>query len=241
MCLVILTGYVAATFGYNYQDSTASFSLPPSLQTNLIYHFDLSFFFRTRQLDGLMIFFGDINSNFVSLELDKGRLGIRSRFCGIGFYKITNRDTYANGEQYFIQLVRNRDNNDFKFTIDDSSQFTETIPTNCAFQANTLMFGGITQSSPGRRRRETINVPGKDLTDFTGTTAFKGTIQDARVNGVSLEFYPLSDQELSNLPVVSVTTQSRLEEGEKTSEVCDIITPCENNATCSDVFFDDYR
>ena len=236
-----LTGYVAATFGYNYQESSASFSLPVNLKDNLKYNFDLSFFIRTRKPNGLILFFGDLQSNFVSLELDQGHLGIRSKFCGIQFYKITESDSFANGEQYFVQLVRSRADNLFRFILQESSQFTETVPSDCVFQANNLMFGGITPVPTGRRRRETINVPGKDVTDFTGTTKFKGTIQDARLSGISLQFYSLANQSFSDLPVLSVSAQIGLEEDEKTSQVCNITTPCENNSTCSDVFFDDYR
>ena len=236
--LSYVSGYVAATFGYNYQDSSAAFSLPPSLKEAVKNSFDISFFIRTRKSDGLVLFFGDLQSNFVSLELDQGRLGIRTKFCGFGEYRLTNTDTFADGEQYFIHLVRNND--EFKF-VGDSSQFTESVPSNCEFSANHLMFGGVTPPTSGRRRRETVTVPGKDVIDFTDTTKFKGTIQDARLNGVSLEFYPLADTTLSNLPTLTVTSQSGLEENEKSSQVCSLTTPCENNSTCHDVFFDDYR
>ena len=198
----------------------------------------MSFFLRTRKPDGLVLFFGDLQSNFVSLELHQGHLGIRTKFCDPGVYRLTNSDMYANGEQHFIHIVRN--NNEFKFDT-DSSQFTESVSSNCEFPASHLMFGGVTPVNPGRRRRETVTVPGKDVTDFTDTTKFKGTIQDARLNGVSLEFYPLADTTLSDIPTLQVTSPIGLEENEKSSEMCAILTPCENNSTCHDVFFDDYR
>ena len=198
----------------------------------------MSFFLRTRKPDGLVVFFGDLQSSFVSLELHQGQLGIRTKFCDLGEYRLTSSDMFANGEQHFIHLLRS--NNEFKFTA-DTSQFTQTVPLNCEFPASHLMFGGITPVSSGRRRRETVTVPGKDVTDFSDTTKFKGTIQDARLNGVSLEFYPLADTTLSDLPKLSVTSPVGLEENEKSSEMCTLLAPCENNSTCHDVFFDDYR
>ena len=232
-------GFIPVTFGYNFQESSASFVLPPSLRDSANFSFDLSFFIRTRKSDGLVLFFGDLQSSFVSLELDQGHLGIRSKFCNMEDYRMTVSDIFDNGDQYFVQLERT--DGKLKFVVRETSQFVEAVPSDCEFHANNLMFGGIIPSPPGRRRREIINVPGKDVTNFTDASKFKGTIQDARLNRVSLEFFPLSDPTLTDLPVLAVTSQSGLKENEITSEVCALIDPCENNSTCSDVFFDDYR
>lgn len=200
--------------------------------------FDMSLFIRTRKSDGLVLFFGDLQSSFVSLELFQGHLGIRTKFCNFTRYWLTTRDTFADGAQHFIHLSKN--NEEFKF-IQDSDQFNKAVPGHCEFAASNLMFGGIIPTTTGRRKREIVNVPEKDVTDFTASAKFKGTIQDARLNDVSLQFYPLANSSLSDLQILPVTSPFGLEENEKTSSMCDLITPCENNSTCQDVFFDDYR
>ena len=64
-------------------------------------------------------------------------------------------------------------------------------------------------------------------------------IQDFRLGDLPVQFYPLNGTNDANTLIANNMTNVR--EGEVTDELCLIHDPCVNNATCNDVFFNDYR
>ena len=185
-------------------------------------------------------YIGSLADTFVTLELENGHLGVRMKFCDFENYSLTNSDIYNNGEQHLVSVQMR--GNSVKLTVDNVLQFEKPITpsSTCNFNSNYLMFGGEYPSATRRKRRETITVT--DVKDFSSVVSYKGTIQDVRLgNSLSVQFYDLSDPSSSLLQTVSAANQSGLTEGEISDPVCDHLSPCENNSTCQDVFFNDYR
>lgn len=176
----------------------------------------------------------------MTLELESGHLKVRFRFCEIERIFMTVDDGYSDGEQHLVEYYRK--GAVFMFFVDRGLVHSDNVPSNCNFEAQYLYFGGKTQQiTSGRKRRDTSITTGGTVDDFSAVIPYKGTIQDAQLQHFSLEFYPLQNQSLSDLSPLPVTTSSGLTRDEISDPVCDLISPCENNSTCSDVFFNDYR
>ncbi|XP_053380724.1 protein crumbs-like isoform X2 [Mercenaria mercenaria] len=233
------TAYIAATFGYNnIPVSTAEFSLVSDIRKGLLQEFDISFFLRSRKESSLIFFFGDLQT-FVTLELESGHLKVRLKFCSLEKIFLSNDDGYSDGQQHLVKFYRK--SNIFMFYADENLVHAENVPDNCNFNAQYLYFGGnIPQTVSGRKKRQTI-ITDENVGDFSAVSPYKGTIQDVQLDQYSLQFYPLADPSLSDLLNISVAFSSGLTQNEVTDPVCDMITPCENNSTCTDVFFNDYR
>lgn len=178
--------------------------------------------------------------SFVTLELESGHLKVRFRFCEIERIFTTVDDSYSDGDQHLVEYYRKGDI--FKFFVDRDLVHSENVPSNCNFNAQYLYFGGKTpQISSGRKRRDTSILRNGTVDDFSSVIPYKGSIQDAQLQQFSLQFYPLQEPSLSDLNPLPMSTSSGLTQDERSDPVCDLISPCENNSTCSDVFFNDYR
>ena len=195
---------------------------------------------RSRQPDGLMVFFGS-NTDFVSAELESGHITLRIHMCNLRRKVMTANGTYSDGEKHLIRLRRNQTN--FMFYVGDILQYhTPDLSNDCQFSVTSLHLGGKNPFANSRKRREAVIVTeDTDIGNFDSETDFKGTLQDIQLNGNSLQIFQLDDPSLNPLPTLDFNESSGLQEGEVTDPTCDMISPCENNSTCYDVFFNDYR
>lgn len=188
-----------------------------------------------------MYFGNDLQSSqvtFVSLEFESGHLGVRMKFCDFEKYTLTPSDTFADGNQYLVIVQKDVDS--VKLYVDNVMQFDELVSTpTCDFNSTYLIFGGsVPHSGTIRRRRSSVT----DVTDFSSVDSYKGTVQDVQLNDkFTLQFYELSDPSLSTLSQINASQTEGLTEGEQSDPVCNQTTPCENNGSCFDVFFNDYR
>ncbi|XP_052789096.1 protein crumbs-like isoform X2 [Mya arenaria] len=237
------TDYPAATFQFNNnRDSYSNFTLPPDVKNNISNIFNMSFFVRTRQTRGLILFFGKYNGNdadtFVTLEVDNGNLSVRIKVCSAEHYVQTIENRYADGEQHLVRLVRN--SGQFNFSVDGIVQQSVGVDY-CDFQGENLLFGGKLPDTitTGRRRRQTTTSV-MDINNFSQVVNYKGTIQDVQLGDMSLLFYNLSDPSLSPLTQLIMAEGGQLTKGEQTDPICMLTSPCQNNGTCTDKFFNDY-
>lgn len=239
---MFLPAYVAATFGFHdITSSSALFELSTDIASGLTQKFDLSFFLRTRQTSSKIMFYGSRQSNtYLTLALLDGNIEMIMSFCNSPKTLVTNGDLYNDGEQHLVRFHRN--GNLFTFFIDDVLEYHESLEQNCNFQSSSLYFGGTVPPGSRRRKRGTSLVDtGSSIDDFMNKDSYKGTIQDVQLGAMSLQFYPLEDPSLSDLTPVRLASSSGLTQNEVTDPVCNMTNPCENNSTCSDVFFNDYR
>lgn len=241
----LFSGYAAATFQYNNeQEGLITFDLS-SYSNVFSSSFDLSFFIRTRQSRALVMFFGSYNENspssstFITLELESGHLGVGVKFCDFSSYLMTNGDNYNNGNQHLVRLKK--DGTDFSFYVDNIPQEYISLPSvSCNFNSQDLKFGGWqSTSSSGRKKREILT---RDPANFTLLDSYKGTVQDVQMNDqYTLQLYDLRDSNLTSLNIIQPSLKENLQQGEVTDALCDQLMPCQNNATCEDKFFNDYR
>ncbi|KAH3796462.1 hypothetical protein DPMN_150030, partial [Dreissena polymorpha] len=232
--------YIAATYrNGDTTDSSASFSLSNDTQNALKIGFNISFFVRTRETLGLILYFGSNYTGndadtYVTLEINNGYLATRIRMCNSSHYIQSREKRYADGEQHLVLLLKNT--NSFSLYINNALQNMVVTANPCTFNGNNLFFGGKRPNqSKDRRRRQTANDQ-----DLFNLPAFKGTIQDVQIGNYSLQFYPLNDPTLSPLRAISVTESVGLQQGEVSDNVCNMTSPCQNNATCDNVFFNDF-
>jgi hypothetical protein len=104
--------------------------------------------------------------------------------------------------------------------------------------ANNLYFGGKIPISfnAGRRKRATdFTISVADISDLSTVGKYKGTIQDIELNTRKLLFF-----DESGVPSIVATNVSNLKRGEISDNTCSYL-PCENNGTCSNVFFNDFK
>ncbi|KAL4219251.1 DNA repair protein Rad9 [Mactra antiquata] len=237
------TAYIAATFGYHDKgSSSAEFDLPSDISQSLTQGFDLSFFFRTRQPTSKILFYGDIRSGtYLTMAMQDGKVEIIVNFCNSP-KTLESSNLYNDGNQHLVRFYYSNGNT-FQIHIDGNSEYSEIIWSPCSFQSSSVYFGGSVPSALRRKRRDTFTSmvnSGSTINDYTNKDHYKGTIQDVQLSSMSLQFYPLSDPTLSDLTAVNITKQTNLTENETSDPVCAMISPCENNSTCSDVFFNDY-
>lgn len=230
---------MAATFGYNGILSLAQFNMTTEQRNQLDEFLDVSFFFRTRQLSGLLFYIGagtmdssQTNVTYVTMQLNEGRLLTRLKLTDAELLFQGTSGNLADGQQHFVQLQRNVsrlqlviNSNSRDFALNDSRPL----------MASVVFVGGI-PSSQGRRRREAQVTPGVT----PGVTPFVGTTQDIRLNDIVLQIFVVNQTDASLPQMMSPSAVTGVREGELTSDICRIQQPCENNATCENIFFNDF-
>ncbi|KAL3872299.1 hypothetical protein ACJMK2_040233 [Sinanodonta woodiana] len=229
--------YTAATFALGNMTSSAKFTLPDNQKQELLTRVDFSFFIRSRARNGLIAMLGSpVKSTFLSLELFNGHLQSRLLYCNYSQSYVNNIIVYSDGLQHMVHLDLRP--GVFNYTV-DNVQITDThLPQNCNFSSESVYFGGNVINS--RKKRELVTMDPVSIVNFTGVPKFKGTIQDVQLNGYSLSFFPENDSLVTPMPIINATSQSNVIRGEQDDDVCSRDHPCENNATCLSVFYEDF-
>jgi protein crumbs len=238
--------YIPATFASdNTQISFTSFNIPQDQKEILRNKVMLTLFVRTRKSSGLIMYLGNDDSTFLTLEIFEGKLASRLMLCDTqSIHFIVDNQTMLNdGQQHFVG-VEFVSGSRLQLTRNGNPVQTQTVPPtgSCQFDAQHLMFGGelpqaIKQS--GRVRRDTvINVNGNLIPKLTQLGNYKGTIQDAEINDNKLVFFRGNTTVASNFTLANSTG---VVENEVTDDVCNNESPCMHNGTCTNVFYNDFR
>lgn len=166
------------------------------------------------------------NTTYVALQLNNGRLMARIKLTDVELTFQGASGDLADGQQHFVQVQRNAsllrlvvNSNSLDFALNDSRPLTSSV----------VFVGGI-PSGQQRRRREVT----------PGVTSFEGTMEDIRLNGIVLEIFRVNETDASLPQTMSPSGVTDVREGEVTSDVCHTQQPCENNATCDNIFFNDF-
>ena len=182
------------------------------------------------------MFLGNQGSTYITLELYKGYILSRIVLCSFRQAFYINETTFNNGAQHFTR-VQLKDNM-FTLNIDTFSVNDSVSSTQCPFNADYFYVGGEIPANfaTGRRKRNAdFRISMDDISSLTSVGRYKGTIQDIELNNQKLLFYP----EIG-VPSINASNVSSLEEGEITEDIC-ISFPCDNNGSCTNVFFNDFQ
>jgi len=225
---------MAATFGRDgITTSYAEFVIPQQLLPELEYHVDVSFFVRTTKPSGIVLYLGSDRTSSggaqsaVVVELVIG--GLKSTLqIGSQTQSYLSSSLLANGQQHFVKIIR--DNSSLTVALDGNvTSYAVTVPLILA--AEVLYVGGVPASYwPQRRKRDTA---------LGGS--FSGTLQDLRINGAVAEFFSQNLSVNVTSTVLSPVLLSNVSAGEHSDDVCSTLNPCQNNGSCVNVFYNDYR
>lgn len=175
-------------------------------------------------------------TTYITLELYQGYILSRVVLCNYKQAFFINETLFNDGEQHLTQLKMK--DNTLTLSIDAFSVSGSISSTDsCDLNANNLYFGGkIPIFNVGRRKRATdFTISVEDISDLSTVGKYKGTIQDIELNTQKLLFYAES-----GVPSILATNVSSLKRGEVSDDTCSYL-PCENNGTCSNVFFNDFK
>ena len=143
------------------------------------------------------------------------------------------------GEQHYL-FVRRKDGHVF-VTLNERPAVQFDVTLRLVFNANIMVVGYIPSSSSGGSRRKRQADDSTVVEPPWEAPAFEGTIQDLQLNDQSLQFFALNDTTATDLPaVIEPAEMSNVDEGEVSDDICALNSPCENNATCQNVFFNDF-
>lgn len=148
-------------------------------------------------------------------------------------YTYRTIDEYANGERHFLKVLIT--DNKFSLHVDDL-KVEQPFWKVCRFDASKLFIGQVPEefATKVRVRRSTTN----------GATieAFKGVIQDLNLNNVFLVFNNDTTIKLrKNDKILKPLNYSNVILGQQTDDICKSKTPCQNNGTCENVFYNDFK
>ncbi|XP_067661789.1 protein crumbs-like isoform X2 [Haliotis asinina] len=227
------TEYTPVTFSKNNTLSWASFNLG-TIGSSLNNTINLSLFVRTRQTDSLIMYLGNSNtSSYITLEMRNGKLSVTLMLCSTQ-HILNSSISYNDGQRHFVQIKET--SSDLSLSVNqgflDLLPFTDTQPTrsSCQFHPDVIFFGGRVPAaaSTGRRRRA-----------VDGSSAyFQGIIQDVQINDITLQFFPVNETERASL---EMSSSSNLTRGEVSTESACDASPCKQNGTCSNTFYNDFR
>ncbi|XP_061164593.1 protein crumbs-like isoform X2 [Saccostrea echinata] len=239
--------YIPATFAKdNTQISFTTFSIPQDKKDDFRNVVESTMFIRTRESSGLIMYLGNDNSTFLTLEIYQGKLASRLMLCESQTVQfIVDNDTLINdGQQHFVgvRFLKGQKFQLFRNGNPVQSQIVQSTG-NCNFDAKYLIFGGeipqyLKQSGRVRRETDVITVNGLQIPKLTQLDSYKGTIQDAEISNNKLVFFPGNTSVASNFSLTNITG---VVQNEVTDDVCTYESPCMHNGTCSNVFYNDFR
>lgn len=195
----------------------------------------MSLFLRTRQTEGLIFYIGGDKTDpieqqtYIAAQLIGGFIQADVFLDGVIYSKTLSTLQINDGNLHFFKLTF--ESQLLTLTVDDVAE-SHDIPSVYELNSKNVYIGGIPITSMRRRKRQTV--------DFTAPN-YKGTVQDLRLNGNLLQFYPVTDPLVDEPPTLpGEPGMQNIRQGEVSDDVCTLLQPCVNNATCSNVFFNDY-
>ena len=129
----------------------------------------MSFFIRTRELSGLVVFMTD-GSNHIAVVIHKGTLVVQAKLNGVGNFNVTidGSQNVTDGEWHFVEVLSH------KLRFDNTSQITN-ITKGRSIKLTATYLGGLDD-----------NVVVADA--FLIKTSFRGCLQDVRLNNRLFDF-----------------------------------------------------
>ena len=175
---------------------------------------DLSFFIRTRAINGLVAIFTDNNTQHVTVGLDSGVIFVEVNIAGAKS-TVTLNFVVNDGNWHFVVINSNA-------TRIDNQTFPGLVIPQAIALTHTYV-GGLDNYS----LFPSAALPSK--------TPFRGCIQDMRLNNKLFQFYPLS----VSLDSYALLDQGHVGKGCPGQDVCGT-APCGNGGKCRDLW-DKYR
>lgn len=232
----MFSAYSAATFGFNNGKSCAQFNFSTKLRSSLNCTTYVSFFFRTRSADGLLFYAGsntspeiETNETYQMVRLIGGELWSQMGSEEGNFQCHVTSRNLADGQQHFVDFLAN--SSSLRVLVDNTVTVC-VVNSSCLSFIRTFFVGGLplNHSYSGQNTESVVAVP-----------YYHGTVQDLRIFDRLVQFFPTNGSEAFVSEVIEPSVLSEVLQGEVSSDICHIQQPCANNATCIDVFFDDFR
>ncbi|XP_074655599.1 uncharacterized protein LOC141909117 isoform X2 [Tubulanus polymorphus] len=234
--------YNAATFGLN---STAGFVhfIVPSVRAQKIADSgkaSLSFLIRTRQQNGFVFYYGSdpataTNQQYTILEVVNSRLNLRVKLSQTE-QQFTSTTVVSDGQQYLVVVDRSKDK--LRLTSNGNPVLDVTINpySSPELPATDIYVGSIpvTSSPPTTGRRRLL----QQTNSLMNQPSYVGTVQNGMLNNIHLEMLPNTPG--AAVPALNAKTSANIKPGEVTAPIC-ASKPCERNATCTDVFYNDFK
>lgn len=250
--------YDAATFGYRNEISRAEVVISEEEKMALTYETDVSFFLRTRNESGVVFYMGsslngssncnseDQNVSFLLARLVMGKLQVILTLENGDIKELNHVKQLDNGENYFIQVFKNRTFITVK--VNDSS-ISSILPPSSLLCQEILYIAGLPKVARQKRQIYSNNFQSKfDILLLDDFSFFKGVIQDFRINDKEVVFYKINDQGTGFPEVFAEAMLFNVRKGIVSDDPCNILMPCLHNSECKDIWNeyicicpDDYR
>ena len=222
----------ASTFGFGSTASLVTFHVPPVLVDLLSQHIDLSFSFRSRKANGLLMYLGpqlsDTSGIFLVTELQNNNLVAKVGSAANISNEFILAYAVTDGEKHYVDITI--DSGLLTSTF-DSSRTTLNALSSSRIRSQVLYMGSFPATLRSKRQSPNSVIDA----DF-----FKGIMQDPRLNGYAF----VIAQTNVTLPVnaIHATNTENIWLGEVSENVCEQNpSQCFNNGTCENVFYEDFR
>ncbi|KAF7223337.1 protein crumbs homolog 1 isoform X2 [Nothobranchius furzeri] len=199
--------YITARFGNNNLESYAEFSLTDNSGTSVI----ISMFIRTRQSSGLLLTLANSTSQYLHLWLEESRLKVQVN----NFKSVSGLNVVNDGHFHLISVKL--DETTVSLFQSARSQGSTTVRHVQTHPGDLVLVGGLPDS--------------RASASFGGY--FKGCVQDLRINGRRLQFYPVATPVESHNLVKLVGVA----EGCSSENAC-ATKPCLNGGECYSIWDD---
>ena len=175
---------------------------------------ELSFFIRTRELSGLIIFMTDSKSNYISVSINEGVLTVHTTLNGQNS-SVRINGTVSDGQWHFVEIQGNMSR------FDNLSLDTEPI-VDKEINLTFTYIGGLDDFSL---------YPDANLI----RTPFRGCLQDIRLNNKLFDFGMNDAGSVISIERFMLIDQGNLGEGCKGMNVCRL-APCGEGGYCKDLW-----
>ncbi|XP_076313975.1 cell polarity complex component crumbs [Tachypleus tridentatus] len=239
------------TFGYKDKISWAFLEFSEQEQREMKTSSSISLFIRTRKPEGLIFYLGSKpnyslqystetlhSETYLAAILDKGQLRVLGAFPQE--IQLEVPISLDDGYHHFIEVIWDgiRLTTRINSSVNVSDSLSQTT-VNYGLDAEIIYLGSLPNTTVREKRQISDHLYGKKITSeiFSEVTNFKGVIQDARINGKLILFYPQEALEETNSVILRAPQLHDLKEGVISDGPC-IDRPCSNNGTCKDIWND---
>uniref|UniRef100_A0A914V507 Uncharacterized protein n=1 Tax=Plectus sambesii TaxID=2011161 RepID=A0A914V507_9BILA len=242
---------VESTFGRENVRSYARIEMSRPEQQEVERTTDISMLVRTLRANGTIAFLGSPASDdsdldtFLAIELLDGQLRVNVKLGGRDVHSFIGGSRIHDGLVHEIRLLR-RENSITGF-VDGKTVFTGEIkrPFPHPLLATLFYVGGMPAATRAKRQQERPFPTAGPLLPtatfnngaFSTDIPFKGTIQDVRINGMHVPFWPAPASVDASRLFGRVAVQEQVLKGTVSDDTCRD-KPCEHG-TCK-VTFNDY-
>ncbi|XGW35519.1 hypothetical protein V3C99_019053 [Haemonchus contortus] len=212
-----------STFGHLNKTSFAEISISPEMSQNLRFSTIIQVILRSNQPNGTVVFLGETGdelATFISLSLVDGHVVVRSRAGGKSVHELKSHRLVTDNKDHIIRVRRQRRH--IKLEIDEILDSEGTIQS----RFDHPLFAERLQLSSSRNVTEDA---------FTNKKAFKGSLQDIRVNEKSVVLHEPASFSVERLG--NVANLENVLEGTISDDVCSMSEQCVHGS-CFNTFND---